>query len=252
MSAWESEASLAAEAARKAGAHLRDAFTRGTDVHSDAGRDIKTAADQEAEAIILQALTDGSAYPILAEESGSHGDVNPDTPVWVVDPLDGTMNFTRGLPGSCVSIALCQGESPLLGVVHDFHRDDTYVGVVGSGATLNGARIRVSERTDVKQGILATGFPTHFAFDDAACQRLFGEYQRFKKIRMFGSAALSLAYVASGRVEAYAEDAIMLWDVAAGLALVMAAGGHVSTAPAGAEPWSRIVRAANNTSVWEA
>ena len=193
-------------------------------VDSAEGRDIKLAADREAERIILQALS-ASGRPVLSEEQGTIGQVGTESPYWVVDPLDGTMNFKRGLGLECVSIALWRRSEPLLGVVYDFDRDELFSGLVGHGAWCNAQPIRVSGVDDRGQAVLATGFPVGRDYAADALAAFVGGIQSFKKVRMLGTAALSLAYLASGRLDAYWEDGIRLWDVAAGLALVEAAGG---------------------------
>jgi myo-inositol-1(or 4)-monophosphatase len=252
---WEAELALARRTAREAGALLRELARGPVAVLSAEAKDIKLAADREAEALIVAALEAGSPCPILGEESGEHGAVRRG-PCWVVDPLDGTLNYSRGLALCCVSLALVEGERPLLGVVYDFNREETFSAIVGEGAWLGDEPMRVSERVsergDASQAILATGFPSHRTFDDAALMGFVRQVQRFKKVRLLGSAALSLAAVACGRVDAYAEDDIMLWDVAAGLALVEAAGGYVSLEPSARLEWGRRVRAAASPALWEA
>lgn len=249
MSDFAAELALAEEAAGAAGTYLRDAFAASKPVLSQEGRDIKLEADREAERRILERLN-GSNYAVLAEESGEHGAVDSTEPFWVVDPLDGTMNFSRGIPVCSVSIALCRGTDPLAGVVFDFLNDRLYAGTTAGGARLNGAETAVSEIADPAKGILATGFPSQFDFTSEAANGLMDLYARFKKVRMIGSAAMSLAYVAAGCVEAYTEERIMLWDVAAGLALVKAAGGVIDVRQTDT-PWVCNVRAACAPSIWE-
>jgi myo-inositol-1(or 4)-monophosphatase len=248
---WEHELALAEEAARKAGSLLRVAMRREKQVLSEEGRDIKLQADRDAEGLILEILK-SSGYGVLAEESGEHGTLTGGQPFWVVDPLDGTMNFSRGIPFCCVSIALCQGEDPLLGVIYDFNLNDCYTGIVGEGAWWNDAPMTVSKTKDAAKAVLTAGFPVGFVYDEAGMQGLFSMVQRFKKVRMMGSAALSLAYVACGRADAYAEDDIMLWDIAGGVALVKAAGGYVHVEPSPTKAWARRVRCASCATLWTA
>ena len=239
---WDSELERAKTAAKAAGALLRDAMSSELQVLSEEGRDIKLQVDRDAEAVILEALA-GSDYPILAEESGEHGDTESDTPMWAVDPLDGTVNYARGIPVCCVSIGLFQGNEPILGVIYDFNHDDLYEGIVWQGAYLNGKPIAVSKVSDRSQAIVTTG---SMAFGDDAEARV-GEFARriqdFKKVMFFGSAAMSLAYVARGSVEAYVKGDLMLWDIAAGAALVHAAGGHIEIERSEKKPWARSIRA---------
>ena len=246
---WEKELALATRAATEAGARLREDFHSEKSILSEIGRDIKLQADQDAEKHILD-LFQTTGYSVLAEESGEHGELNADTLCWVVDPLDGTMNYSRRMPLCCVSIALCRGEEPLLGVIYDFNRDELFTAVVGAGAWVNGVPAQVSTSTDPEKAILTTGFPVSFAYEDQGMADFCGRVRRFKKTRMLGSAALMLAYVGSGRADAYSEDDIMLWDIAAGIALVKAAGGYVNIQPS-KKKWARRVRCAANASIWE-
>lgn len=242
--AWVAERELAERAARTAGDLLAKMMPTGTDVLSAERRDIKTQADHDAEAAILALLKD-SGYPVLAEESGAVSNLPEDgSPYWVVDPLDGTLNFSRGLPLCTVSIALMAGRDALVGVIYDFNRDECFAAAKGEGATLNGAPMRVSTRTDPQQAICMTGTPTMSDFSEAGLQPLVARIQRFKKVRLLGSAALMLACVASGRADAYAEDEIMLWDVAAGLCLVQEAGGAVQIEDSEKVAWGVRVRCA--------
>jgi myo-inositol-1(or 4)-monophosphatase len=238
------ELQLARTAALAAGELLKAEFLRGSTVHSDLGKDIKLEADVLAERLILGQLRAGSALPILSEEAG------PDTHFatagrrWVVDPLDGTFNFSRHLPLCCVSIGLCDGDRPVLGVIHDFMAGVTYEGVVGLGAWRNGQPMRVSAVVSPTKAALCTGFPVGREFGRDSLLGFVRQAQTYKKVRLLGSAALSLAHVAAGVVEVYHEDDINFWDVAAGLALVSAAGGRFDCRP-GSSQWQREVFASN-------
>lgn len=216
---------LAESAARAAGRLLVDAAGSARAVVGVEGREVKVAGDRLAEQCILDHLR-ASGLPALSEEAGWTGAAGAPA-YWVVDPLDGSVNFARGLPSCAVSIALVRDGAPVLGVVHDFRRDETFQGLVGAGAWLNGAPIHVSDTAVAAQGVVMTGIPSRMLTDAAAMARLGGFLARWRKVRMIGSAALSLAYVAAGRADAYGEENIMFWDVAAGLALVTAAGGRV-------------------------
>jgi myo-inositol-1(or 4)-monophosphatase len=169
---------------------------------------------------------------VISEEAGwvrSGG--QSDDLVWAVDPLDGSVNYLRGYPHCAVSIALLRGGAPVLGVVDCFLLNERFTGVVGEGAWLNGSAIRVSTISDPAQGILQTGVPSRAT---AQSMTLFESRLRtWRKVRMIGSAATALAYVAAGRAEAYRESGSMIWDVAAGCALVQAAGGQSNIAGAG-------------------
>ncbi len=227
---------LAEAAARDAADLLRARHDAGSgDVVSSIGRDIKLRSDRAAEAVILERLKAHSAFPILTEESGAHGATDDAADLWIVDPLDGSMNFNRGIPLVCISIALWRNGEPHIGVVYDFVRDEMFSAEVGRGAWLNGEPIRVSSVADSTQGVLVTGFPSKALMNDEAMARFTHRVRAFKKVRMLGAAALMLAWVACGRVDAYTEEDIMFWDIAAGLALVKAAGGWVSCLPGSAQ-----------------
>ncbi len=245
----EAELNLAKAAGRRASKRLRRRETSDLAVDSAAGRDIKLAADREVEAIILEELQ-RSPHPVLAEESGDGG-IDRERPYWVVDPLDGTFNYHRGIPHFCTSIGLWQGDRPLLGVIGDVPGERLYSGVVGAGAWLDNQPIRVSPQRSAAQAVLATGFPVGRSFAEESLREFTARVQQFKKIRLFGSAAMSLAYVADGMVDAYAEDGINLWDIAAGAALVLAAGGSIEIGQGGSNPWSRNVRASANPELWQ-
>ena len=248
---WEKELALATKAADGAGAYLRSVFGKKQKVlHLDA-RDVKLEADIHAEEIIL-AVLDETGLPVLAEESGEHGAVGSDDPYWVVDPLDGTGNFSRGVSSCCVSIALCANGNPVLGVVKDFTLDELFAGIVGKGASLNGAPISVSALTEPKKGILATGFPKNFQYSEVDLRSMFEDMRQFMKVRMIGSSALALAYVACGRFDAYSENRVMFWDFAGGMAIVQAAGGYADFVADEDLKWASNVRCAASKDLWTA
>lgn len=242
--------SVAEEAACEAGRLLASAFDEVACIESEEGRDIKLHADRRADACIIRVLAT-SGLPVLAEESGEHGRIDGESVFWVVDPLDGTFNYQRRIPLSCVSIALWQGRQPVLGVVHDFIHDERFSGVVGEGAWLNGSPMRVAAPRLPGAAVLATGCPVYRDYSDDSLHVFAQSIQRFKKVRMLGSAALSAAYVACGRLDAYGEDDIMLWDVAAGAALVAAAGGWVDMRPSPRRLWATMTRLSSCASLWE-
>lgn len=244
------ELDRAVAAARAAGALLTTAAARGGSVLADVGRDIKLAADRQAEACIIEHL-EASGIPVLAEEGGAYGALDLAGDAWVVDPLDGTMNYSRDIPICCTSIALFHKGEPLLGVIYDFNRDELFTGIVGEGAWLNGETMRVSEITRADRAILAMGFPASRDFSTETLAPALVALQQFRKVRMLGSAAIMLAYVAAGRFDAYWEDGIMLWDVGAGLAIVQGAGGHVERALIPGAPWACRVRCAAAASIWQ-
>ena len=181
------------------------------------------------EAIVKELRKANPDYAILGEEGGAQkGNRGPSRYTWVIDPLDGTSNYLRGLPHWCVSIALCEGPEPLHGVVFDPLRNELFVATRGAGAQLNDKRIRVAERKDLAGAVIATGFPPRERKRaDAQLDCVKALLQEAEDVRRTGSAALDLAYVAAGRVDAYFEAGVQAWDVAAGALLVREAGGRV-------------------------
>ncbi len=167
----------------------------------------------------------------MSEEFGLVKSSNADGYCWIIDPLDGSLNYSRDIDIYAVSIGLWKNDEPVLGVVYDFLHERMYTGLVGTGAFLNGTPIAVSTIDKKKDSILTTGFPVYTSFDKSSLDGFVSNIQDYKKVRLFGSAAISFVHVAKGSTEAYMENNIAIWDVAAGLAIVMAAGGskEVST-----------------------
>ncbi len=193
-------------------------------------REMKAAADRELEERILHGLAP-TALPVLSEERGESTPSGESALRFVVDPLDGTVNFIRSLGPSAVSIALCRGSRPVFGVIGMCPGRELAWGGRDIGAFVDGRPVRVSRESDRERAVLCTGFPTRFRVgDDARSQRFARTLNRFGKVRMLGSAAVSLVQVARGAAEAYSEKDIMLWDVAAGIAIVEGAGGSVRMA----------------------
>lgn len=195
--------------------------------------DLVTIADHESEKFIIDFLH--HRYPehaILAEESGalySHGENNDEKFTWVIDPLDGTTNYTHQFPMVSVSIALLQGKNPVVAVVYNPITAELFHAVAGQGAFLDGEILRVSQVAALDRCLLATGF----AYDrrdnlDNNFREFFKLTQLSQGVRRMGSAALDLAYVAAGRFDGYWERGLQPWDVAAGMLLVQEAGGCVT------------------------
>ncbi len=189
-------------------------------------QDYASELDEQAEQTIIRELR--RAHPdaaFLGEETGIQGRGGA---LFVIDPLDGTSNYLRGFPHWCISIALVEGGVAQHGVVFDPLRNELFVASRGAGAMLNDRRLRVSERKDLNGAVLATGFPPRERERAPAqldCLR--GILQQAEDFRRTGSAALDLAYVASGRCDGYFEAGLKAWDIAAGQLLVREAGGTV-------------------------
>ena len=188
-------------------------------------REMKADIDFIIESIILEQLKKTN-LPILSEESGEHLNVNSFGLCWIVDPIDGTINYVRDLGESATSIALFLNGRPLLGIVACHKSGDLAWGGASLGSFINGQKIKVSTVSNKIQGVLCTGIPSQFQFDSHSVGQLIEKVSQFGKTRMLGSAAISLLNVAKGSAEAYWEKEIMLWDIAAGLALVEGAGGE--------------------------
>jgi myo-inositol-1(or 4)-monophosphatase len=215
---------IAKSAALLAGEYIKDQQNKDLEIILNEGRDIKLQVDVDAEKIIKDYLISESSFPILAEESGASNELNEY--YWVVDPLDGTSNFLRNIPISCVSIALMKDIEPILGVIFDFNNDDLYFGHHKSKAYLNDSKLSVSSTALKGDATLVTGIPAKKNYSDEEFKNMISDFQSWKKIRMIGSAAMASVYVASGKADAYSENGIFLWDVAAGAAIVKAAGGE--------------------------
>ena len=211
---------LAVNAAKIAGDYLiKNKFLK-KEIYSEKGRDIKLIIDQETEKIIRDYLKKTNIN-ILGEEFG--GDITKDK-YWVIDPIDGTANYFRGLDECCISIALMEGEEALIGVIYNFNNNQMYTAMRNKGAFLNEEKIYVSNLDSKNKASITTGFPASETIESS--MDFLEDLKGWKKIRMFGSAALSCAYVASGKCDYYAEKGVFLWDFAAGICLVKEAGGR--------------------------
>lgn len=216
---------IAKNAAKEAGKvllHKKDSLNQSI-FSSD--KDIKLKADIEAENRIKSILEKESSFPILAEESGKSKE-HLDETFWVVDPLDGTANYARDIPLCCVSIALMHKMNPVLGVIYDFNNSDLYEGHLDGEAKLNEIAIKVSDTTLPSEGILVTGLPNNTDYSDQALLGMVKDFQKWRKVRMIGSAAIASCYVASAKADVYKEFGTYIWDVAAGAAIVNASGGR--------------------------
>jgi len=216
---------IAIKAARRAQSVFQKNAPLFRHVVSKSDREIKVNLDYSLETEILEELRESSDLPILSEESDH---VREDGLWWIVDPLDGSLNWLRNIPFFSISIGLYRGIEPILGIVLDLVRDDLYYGGKGLGAWLNDSPIRVSEINKKREAVLCTGFPSAYEFRPNREQTVESIYSEYIKVRMLGFDAMSLAYVARGTADVYWEEHIKLWDVAGGVALVQAAGGSVS------------------------
>ena len=239
----------AVAAARAAGDLMTRNFHSIKKIDSATQHDIKLELDRLSQKTIEKKLQKHfPAIPILGEE-GITGD--PTAPArWVVDPIDGTVNFTYGIPHACVSIALQvsrtgsakskvervakTGEAmyeTIVGVVYDPFCDELWTAVRGGPARLNNRVIRVSQRTKLDEAIVSIGFAKEVSTMEKMLPTFMELIRRVRKVRIMGSAALSMVYVASGRMDAYLEYGLRLWDIAAGGLILECAGGDFSHQP---------------------
>jgi myo-inositol-1(or 4)-monophosphatase len=226
----------AAAIARKAGARLRAFFEQGVETEYKGDVDLVTVADRTVEKLIRGRL--GEVFP----EHGVYGEEGTRERMegefrWYVDPLDGTTNFAHGFPQFCVSLGLEQrpaGRGPaqdgtiVAGVIYDPMRDELYTAERGRGARLNGKPMHVSRTPELAESLIATGFPSRKRHDSPNVHFYHEFTLRSHGVRRAGSAALDLAYVAAGRLEAFWEFNLNPWDTAAGILLVEEAGGRVT------------------------
>ena len=220
----------AQNAARAAGKLLRENFQQQQRVNSAAAHDIKLEIDVRTQELIGKLLLDEFPEHALYGEEGIVGDQSSDHQ-WVVDPLDGTVNYFYGIPHFCVSIALRLQKETVVGVIYDPNRGEMWTAQRGDVSKLNGAPIHVSDRTELAEAVISIGLAKTGETINTNFPRLQQMIHRVRKCRVFGSAALDLAYVASGRFDAYIETGISLWDIAAGSLLVENAGGRVDLRP---------------------
>jgi myo-inositol-1(or 4)-monophosphatase len=221
---YKNELALAKMAAMHAGNILLNDKININKILSSSKKDIKLQADLSAEKAIKDIIESKSHYPILAEESGLSSKSIPNI-FWVVDPLDGTANYSRDIPLCCVSIALISSFQPVLGVIYDFNNNDLYEGSVETKALCNNQEISVSKVNSFYDGVLLTGLPNNTDYSDGSLLKMVKDFQNWKKVRMIGSAAMAAVYVASAKADLYSEKKTYLWDIAAGAAIVNAAGG---------------------------
>lgn len=226
---WEGDVWVAIRAARAGADIVQTGFFQSLDTEMKSAVDPVTQVDRDAETAIRSVIA--THFPddaVLGEEEGGADWRNGR--VWIVDPLDGTVNFVHRLPQVAVSVALWEDAAPLVGVIIDVARNDEYVAVASEGASLNGEELHVSETATLDQALVCTGFPYDRRQYAASYLRVVEEVMlNSQGTRRLGAAALDLAWLAAGKYDAYWEhggdQGIKPWDVAAGLLLITEAGG---------------------------
>jgi myo-inositol-1(or 4)-monophosphatase len=254
VTALDDTFSLAERLAREAGAVQREryetALTIGT---KSAAVDLVTEVDKRCEALIVDALRRERPDDAILAEEGSNRESASAVWRWVIDPLDGTVNYAHGYPRFCVSIGVEQRGVRSVGVVYDPLLDELYHAMRGRGAFRNGRPIAVSQETELGRSLFATGFAydVHRSKEDNLDQ--FGKFvKNARAVRRDGSAALDLCYVASGRLDGYWEQKLEAWDLSAGALIVEEAGGRVTNLTGGALPTGRSSVVSSNGRVHDA
>lgn len=208
---------------------------KASDIETKSFNNLVSYVDKNAEAQFVDELK--NIFPqagFIAEENAAL--IRNARYNWIIDPLDGTTNFLRGVPCFATSVALVDGEEILLGVVYEINQDECFYAWKNGGAWLNGERISVSEKTSCRESLIGTGFPYYNMDLQKSYLNLFAELQQEALgLRRIGSAATDIAYVACGRFDAFFEYGLHAWDIAAGTLLVKEAGGSVSSFAGDAE-----------------
>ena len=230
-------ATAAVTAAKASGELMRKNLNKAKNINSATQYDIKLELDVKSQKQIERTLRKAfPRIPILGEE-GILG--NPDSDYrWIVDPIDGTVNFTYGIPHCCVCIALQKkrtgrakktdiyGAETILGITYDPFLDELWTAERGKPARCNGRKIQVGDRRKLSEAIITMGFSKKAQTISETLPTFTSLIPRVRKVRMFGSAGLSLAWIAAGRIDAYLEAGVRIWDVAAGALLIEQAGGE--------------------------
>ena len=243
QTAYAAELAFALDLAARAGVVLMDHYERLEQIDYKSARDVVTEADHLSEALILDAIR--ASYPadaILAEETGEHKAKAGEAPtsgrgrVWIVDPLDGTVNYANGLPVFCVSIGLVVDGRPVVGVILDPTRNEVFAATLDGPATLNGRPVRASEKDKLSDYVISMSLNGRTAPSRGRNVR-----KAIRISRNMGSAALALAYVANGRFDAFIQQGgLSSWDVAAA-GLIAERGGATVTSMSG-DAWFDVAR----------
>ncbi len=237
---------VAINAAKAAGQLIRENFGTELNVNEMLKYDIKLELDVRSQELITgMILKEYPDHAILGEEGGNTGGDGPIE--WIIDPIDGTVNYFFSIPHFCVSIAARERATQklVIGVIYDPMQDELWTVAAGEAALLNGKPIACSKREEMGQCVVTVGFSKSKESLDAGFERYKNISYNVRKTRMLGSAALAMAYIACGRLDAYVEEQISIWDVAAGILLVEAGGGKVTLTPNTSKPGTMFICATN-------
>jgi len=237
---------LAESAAREAGCLLRENFGNDLQVDEKKTYDIKLALDRHSQDMIARHLLGKYPEHAFYGEEGIEG-TQESAYQWIVDPIDGTVNYFYGIPHFCVSIGLRHGDEMIVGVIYDPMQDEMWSVVKGGKPVLNGREIRASGRSSLGDSIVTVGFSKSKESIDHGFKRFRDIAYKVRKTRMMGSAALAMAYIACGRLDVYIEEEISLWDIAAGRILIENAGGEVVLRASPSDPDKLFICASNGS-----
>lgn len=224
------ELETAVHAAQEAGKLLRANFHQPKEVDEALHHDLKLALDKESQELITGIILDAHPGHAIYGEEGLAGDQSSEHQ-WIVDPIDGTVNFFYGIPHFCISIAKRVKGELVLGVIYDPMVNELWTVEKGGQPLLNGNPVSVSQRDQLEESVLFVGCGKDEEALSTGLTRFKRGSIRARKMRMMGSAALGMAYIACGRLDAYIESRISLWDIAAGQLMIEATGGHVDLVP---------------------
>jgi len=220
----------AVRAAREAGELLRKNFSQPLKVNTEEAHDIKLELDVRSQELITNLLLkEFPDHAILGEEGSTENSATEFE--WIIDPIDGTVNYFYGIPHFCISIALREKGKIIVGVIYDPMRDELWSATRGGKAYLNGCAIEASSRMELAEAVVSIGMSKTLEEIEIGLSIFKELLHKARKCRMMGSAALDLAYVATGRYDAYIERSVNWWDIAAGVLLVECAGGKFAIAP---------------------
>lgn len=220
----------AEKAAREAGTLLRENFQLPKDIDEAHHHDVKLALDRQSQDLITDILLEAFPDHALLGEEGIAGQQGSPYQ-WIVDPIDGTVNYLYCIPHFCISIALRHEQEIIMGLIYDPMLDELWTVEKGGPPKHNGKATKVSPRTKLEESVLFVGCGKDAEALKTGLERFERASLRARKMRMMGSAALGMAYITCGRMDAYIESRISLWDVASGILLVESAGGKVDLTP---------------------